>query len=59
VVPPAVPRGQSLMRTSYMATHTDEELDYILEAFRRVGLKHGVIGQNGSSKNGVSKNGKA
>lgn len=47
VVPPAVPAGQALMRTSYMATHTDEELDFILEAFCRVGKKHGVIGQNG------------
>jgi 8-amino-7-oxononanoate synthase len=48
VIPPAVPRGQSLMRTSYMATHTNEDLDYILEAFRRVGLKHGVIGHSAS-----------
>jgi 8-amino-7-oxononanoate synthase len=47
VVPPAVPRGQSLMRTSYMATHTDEELDRVLEAFHKVGKKHGVIGTNG------------
>lgn len=48
VVPPAVPAGQALMRTSYMATHTDEELDYILDAFRRVGKRHGVIGANGT-----------
>lgn len=48
VVPPAVPAGQSLMRTSYMATHTDEELDFILEAFRKVGLKNGVISGNGT-----------
>ncbi len=48
VVPPAVPAGQALMRTSYMATHTDEELDTILDAFRRVGKKHGVIGTNGA-----------
>jgi 8-amino-7-oxononanoate synthase len=47
VVPPAVPTGQSLLRTSYMATHTDSHLDQILEAFRKVGLKHGVIDQNG------------
>ena len=47
VVPPAVPPGQSLMRTSYMATHSDEELDQILTAFERVGTKHGVIGRNG------------
>ncbi|MFP4227439.1 MAG: aminotransferase class I/II-fold pyridoxal phosphate-dependent enzyme [Salinivenus sp.] len=47
VVPPAVPKGQALMRTSYMATHTDEELDQILDAFHKIGRKHGVIGQNG------------
>lgn len=52
VVPPAVPRGQALMRTSYMATHTDEELDFILEAFRKVGLRHGVITQGGMPCNG-------
>ena len=55
VVPPAVPKGQSLMRTSYMATHTDEELDQILDAFRVVGTKHGIIGTNGT--NGLSTNG--
>jgi 8-amino-7-oxononanoate synthase len=47
VVPPAVPKGQSLMRTSYMATHSDEELDRILEAFHKVGKKHGIVGTNG------------
>lgn len=49
VVPPAVPRGQSLMRTSYMASHTNEQLDRILEAFYKVGIKNGVIDQNGHS----------
>ncbi len=49
VVPPAVPQGQALMRTSYMATHSDDELDQILEAFHHVGKKHGVIGRNGST----------
>ncbi len=48
VVPPAVPQGQALLRTSYMATHTDEQLDRILEAFRKVGIKHGIIDNNGS-----------
>jgi 8-amino-7-oxononanoate synthase len=57
VVPPAVPRGQSLMRTSYMATHTDEELNRILEAFRKVGLKHGVIGRNGQTGHLIGPNG--
>jgi 8-amino-7-oxononanoate synthase len=49
VVPPAVPQGQSLLRTSYMASHTDEHLDQILDAFRKVGLKRGVIDRNGHS----------
>lgn len=49
VVPPAVPRGQSLMRTSYMATHTDDHLNRILEAFRTVGIKRGLIDRNGHS----------
>lgn len=49
VVPPAVPQGQSVLRTSYMATHTNEDLDFILDAFKRVGHKHGVIGTNGSA----------
>ncbi|MDR8393195.1 aminotransferase class I/II-fold pyridoxal phosphate-dependent enzyme [Aliifodinibius sp. S!AR15-10] len=49
VVPPGVPRGQSLMRTSYMATHTDEHLNRILEAFRKVGIERGLIDRNGHS----------
>jgi len=47
VVPPGVPKGQALMRTSYMATHTDEELNHVLDAFHKVGQKLGVIGTNG------------
>lgn len=49
VVPPAVPTGQALVRTSYMATHTDEHLDKILSAFKKVGIKHGIIDKNGRS----------
>lgn len=49
VVPPAVPRGQSLIRTSYMATHTNDQLDSILDAFRKVGIKRGIIDHNGHS----------
>ncbi|HVG95066.1 MAG TPA: aminotransferase class I/II-fold pyridoxal phosphate-dependent enzyme [Planctomycetota bacterium] len=44
VVPPAVPEGQSLLRTSYMATHTEEDLDTILRAFRRVGERLRILG---------------
>jgi 8-amino-7-oxononanoate synthase len=43
VVPPAVPPGQSLIRTSYIATHTDEQLDFALEVFRKAGRKLGLI----------------
>tara|TARA_R110000868_G_scaffold1211_7_gene9443 strand:+ start:14709 stop:15935 length:1227 start_codon:yes stop_codon:yes gene_type:complete len=49
VVPPAVPQGQSLLRTSYMASHTDDHLNRILEAFKKVGIKHGIINNNGHS----------
>lgn len=49
VVPPAVPRGQSIIRTSYMATHTNDQLDSILDAFRKVGIRRGIIDQNGHS----------
>ncbi|MFQ5845213.1 MAG: aminotransferase class I/II-fold pyridoxal phosphate-dependent enzyme [Planctomycetota bacterium] len=37
VIPPAVPSGQCLLRTSYMATHTREQLDRCLEVFARIG----------------------
>ena len=36
VLPPAVPPEFSLLRTSYMATHTDEQLDRVLETFKKV-----------------------
>lgn len=42
-VSPAVPPGKALIRTSYMATHTDEHLDRVLEAFEKVGKALGVI----------------
>jgi 8-amino-7-oxononanoate synthase len=37
VVPPATPPNASLLRTSYIATHTTELLDKALQAFRIVG----------------------
>jgi 8-amino-7-oxononanoate synthase len=43
-VTPAVPTGMALIRTSYMATHTDEHLDIVLKAFEKVGKRLGVIG---------------
>ncbi len=43
VVSPAVPPGRELLRTSYMATHTEEQLDKVLGAFKKVGKQLGVI----------------
>ena len=42
-VSPAVPPGMALLRTSYMATHTDAQLDRVLETFRKVGKSLGII----------------
>ena len=44
VIAPAVPRGQAILRTSYIATHTDEQLDRALEIFADAGRRHGLIG---------------
>ena len=43
VIPPAVPANLSLLRTSYMATHTDEQMAFVLEQFERVGKMVGLI----------------
>jgi 7-keto-8-aminopelargonate synthetase-like enzyme len=43
VVPPAVPAAQCRLRTSLMATHTAEQIDFCLEAFGRIGRELGVI----------------
>jgi 8-amino-7-oxononanoate synthase len=43
VISPAVPPGRELLRTSYMATHTEEQLDKVLTAFEKVGRQLGVI----------------
>jgi 8-amino-7-oxononanoate synthase len=42
-VSPAVPNGKALIRTSYMATHTEEQLDRVLAAFQKVGKRMGLI----------------
>jgi len=43
ILSPAVPEGQQLLRTSYMATHTDEQLEHVLEVFRKTGKQMGLI----------------
>ncbi|PKO10674.1 MAG: 8-amino-7-oxononanoate synthase [Chloroflexi bacterium HGW-Chloroflexi-2] len=43
VISPAVSPGHQLLRTSYMATHTDEQLDTVLEIFSQIGKQVGLI----------------
>lgn len=43
IVSPAVQPGQALIRTSYTANHTDEQLDRVLEIFFQTGKKFGII----------------
>ena len=42
-VSPAVPEGKALIRTSYMATHTEEQLNRVLAAFEKTGKALGLI----------------
>ncbi|HET6981373.1 MAG TPA: pyridoxal phosphate-dependent aminotransferase family protein, partial [Myxococcaceae bacterium] len=43
VIPPAVEPGHALLRTSYMATHTDAQLDRVLEQFEKIGRRMSII----------------
>ncbi|MCR4418059.1 MAG: aminotransferase class I/II-fold pyridoxal phosphate-dependent enzyme [Ignavibacteria bacterium] len=42
-VSPGVPPNMAMLRTSYMATHEDEHLDFIIDAFKKIGKELGVI----------------
>lgn len=43
VISPAVAPGRQLLRTSYMATHTDDQLDRVLDIFESVGKQLELI----------------
>lgn len=43
VVPPAVPAAECRLRTSLMATHTAEQIDFAVETFASLGKELGVI----------------
>ncbi len=43
VIPPAVPPNLALLRTSYIATHTDEQLERVLSVMEQVGKSLGII----------------
>ena len=40
---PTVPRGKARVRTIVMATHTQEDLEFALKAFKKVGKELGII----------------
>ncbi len=42
-ISPGVPQGRQMMRTSYMATHNDEHLNYIIDTFKKVGSELNLI----------------
>jgi 8-amino-7-oxononanoate synthase len=43
ILSPAVPPGRELLRTSYMASHTDEQIDRVLDVYCNVGKQMGLI----------------
>jgi len=43
ILSPAVPQGQQLLRTSYMATHTKKQLNHVLEAYFQMGKELHLI----------------
>jgi 8-amino-7-oxononanoate synthase len=45
VLPPGVPPNKSLLRTSYMATHTDAQIEKVLSVFAKVGEETGYLQQ--------------
>jgi 8-amino-7-oxononanoate synthase len=43
VTPPAVPENSCRLRISLMATHSDEQIDFVLDAFATVGKRMAMI----------------
>ena len=42
-ISPGVPQGRQMMRTSYMSTHEEEHLDFIVDTFKKIGKNIGLI----------------
>lgn len=42
-ISPGVPQGRQMMRTSYMSTHEDEHIDFIVDKFKEIGKHLGII----------------
>ena len=45
-ISPATPPGMQMLRTSYMATHEDAHLDFILDKFRKIGKTFGLFNRH-------------
>ena len=43
VIMPAVPRGASILRTSCMATHSEEQIKTAVGLMAELGRQHGII----------------
>jgi 7-keto-8-aminopelargonate synthetase-like enzyme len=43
VIAPGVPPGKDLIRTSYMATHTEDELVFVSEVLEKLGRRFEII----------------
>lgn len=43
IISPGVPKGRALLRTSYMATHTRNQLEFCLDMFEKVGKKDHIV----------------
>jgi 8-amino-7-oxononanoate synthase len=43
VIPPAVPENSCRLRISMMATHTNEQIDFVLDAFAQYGRRRAVV----------------
>lgn len=44
VIPPAVPKGEALIRTSYMASHEESDLLYVLDIFAKARKEFDIPG---------------
>lgn len=43
VITPGVPQGQSGVRASFMAIHTDKDIAHVIDAFEKLGKKYGLL----------------
>jgi len=46
VLKPAVPDGCALIRTSYMASHTRKDLQFVLDVLEKLGKEFGILGNH-------------